>query len=101
MTDDGNLLRAPDPADRIALRRDFGTRFMLFVDTEEEFDWSAPFDRAATTVTHVRGLAEGQAWFASAAVNPTYVVDYPMADSPQAAALLGQWAADSACAIGA
>lgn len=101
MTNDGSLVQAPDPADRIALPADFGARFMLFVDTEEEFDWSAPFDRAATAVTHMSGLARGQTWFAGAGIVPTYVIDYPIADSPAAAALLGQWASDGACAIGA
>ena len=101
MNHEGNLVQPPDPADHIVLPGDFGRRFMLFVDTEEEFDWSAPFDRAATAVTHVRGLAEGQAWFRAAGVRPTYVIDYPVADSPDASALLGQWAADGACAIGA
>ncbi len=101
MNQDGNLLHPPAPEDRIHLPSTFGTRFMLFVDTEEEFDWSAPFDRSATAVTHADALAEGQAWFAAAGVNPTYVIDYPIADSPKASAMLGQWVADGACAIGA
>ncbi len=101
MNHDGNLLLPPDPADRVALPDRFGARFMLFVDTEEEFDWSAPLDRHATAVTHVKGLARAQAWFEASGVNPTWLIDWPIAESPEATALLGQWAADGACAIGA
>jgi len=91
----------PSATAMASLAPGFGPRFMLFVDTEEEFDWGAPFDRDARAVTHMRGLAEGQARWAAAGVRPVYVIDHPMADSPAAAAMLGQWAADGACDIGA
>lgn len=98
---DGNLLRAPDAQDRIALDAAFGTRFMLFVDTEEEFDWNAPFSRTAHDVTALAGMAQGQAYFAAAGVKPVYVTDYPVVDSDAAAAMMGRWAADGAADIGA
>jgi hypothetical protein len=98
---DGNLLRAPAPQDAIALDPAFGTRFMLFVDTEEEFDWNAPFDRDARAVTALAGMARGQAWFAAAGVRPLYVADYPVIDDDAAAAMMAQWVADGAADIGA
>jgi len=34
----------------------FGTRFTLFVDTEEEFDWGAPFSRDAGGTSHMAAM---------------------------------------------
>jgi hypothetical protein len=36
--------RPPRPTDaqRVVWPEDFGTRFTVFVDVEEEFDWTAP-----------------------------------------------------------
>lgn len=98
---DGNLLRPPLAQDLIALDPAFGTRFILFVDTEEEFDWEAPFDRASNRVTALAGMARGQAYFAAAGVKPIYVTDYPVIDSDAAAAMMGQWVNDGAADIGA
>ncbi len=98
---DGNLLQPPAPQDMIALDPAFGTRFMLFVDTEEEFDWSAPFSRTGHGVTALDGMARGQDYFAAAGVRPVYVTDYPVIDSDAAAAMMGQWASDGAADIGA
>lgn len=100
-THDGNLLAAPLPQDMIALDPQFGTRFMLFVDTEEEFDWNAPFSRTGHGVTALAGMARGQAYFAAAGVRPVYVTDYPVVDCDAAAAMMGQWVADGAADIGA
>lgn len=98
---DGNLLLAPAQEDMIALDPAFGTRFMLFVDTEEEFDWNAPFSRTGHGVTALKGMARGQAYFASAGVRPVYVTDYPVVDSDAAADMMGRWLADGAADVGA
>lgn len=98
---DGNLLRAPDACDMIVLDPAFGTRFMLFVDTEEEFDWDAPFSRTGHGVTALAGMARGQAYFADAGVRPVYVTDYPVIDDDAAAGMMAQWVADGAADIGA
>lgn len=104
MTDsphDGNLLQQPLAQDMIALEPAFGTRFMLFVDTEEEFDWNAPFSRVGHGVTALAGMARGQAYFAAAGVKPVYVTDYPVVDDDAAAAMMGLWASDGMADIGA
>lgn len=97
----GNLLLPPEDQDRIALPETFGTRFMLFVDTEEEFDWNAPFSRNGHGVTAIEGMARGQAYFARAGVRPIYVTDYPVVDDDAAAAMMAQWVSDDAADIGA
>lgn len=98
---EGNLLLAPDAGDMINLPSDFGIRFMLFVDTEEEFDWNAPFSRTGHGVTALGGMARGQDYFARAGMRPTYVTDYPVIDDDAAATMMAQWVADGAADIGA
>lgn len=98
---DGNLLAPPLPQDRITLDPAFGTRFMLFVDTEEEFDWNAPFSRTGHGVTALPGMARGQAYFAAAGVKPVYVTDYPVIDCEAASAMMAQWVSDGTADIGA
>ena len=98
---DGNLLAPPLPQDRITLDPAFGTRFMLFVDTEEEFDWNAPFSRTGHGVTALPGMARGQAYFAAAGVKPVYVTDYPVIDCEAASAMMAEWVSDGTADIGA
>ncbi|SCW84793.1 hypothetical protein SAMN02927924_03332 [Sphingobium faniae] len=98
---DGNLLIPPRPEDRISFDPDFGTRFMLFVDTEEEFDWDAPFSRTGHSVSVWNGMARGQAYFAAAGIRPVYVTDYPVIDDDHAAAMMRQWVDDGAADVGA
>jgi hypothetical protein len=99
--DRDSLLTPPAPEDRVAFRAGFGPRFLLVVDTEEEFDWNAPFSRASTSVTLFDEMARGQAWFAAAGIRPVYVTDWPVLESAPAAAMLAQWVADGAAEVGA
>jgi hypothetical protein len=46
------------------------------VDTEEEFDWSAPFDRASTAVAHMAAIHRVQDVFEALGVVPSYLVSY-------------------------
>ncbi len=96
-----SLLHPPENCQFVQWDKSLGHRFMLFVDTEEEFDWDAPFNRDATQVTALDGLAKGQGYFAAAAVPPVYLVDYPIVQSDGAVALLGQWLADGTADVGA
>ena len=74
---------------------------VVVVDTEEEFDWTAPFDPAGTAVTNIACQPLAQRIFDAHGVVPTYVVDYPVAAAPEAVALLGGLAAAGRCEIGA
>ena len=55
----------------------------VVVDTEEEFDWSAPFSRQSTSVTAMRHIGRAQQMFDRFGIVPTYVVDYPVASKPE------------------
>jgi hypothetical protein len=48
------------------------------VDTEEEFDWSAPFDRANRAVDHMASIHRVQDVLDSLGVVPSYLVSYPI-----------------------
>src|SRR3546814_5001762 len=81
---DGAFSRYPDQKDFIDLAPEFGTRFTLFIDTEEEFDWHKPFSRTGYTVQSLKGLTEGQGYLNRAGVRPVHMVDYPVLESEAA-----------------
>ena len=58
----------------------------IVIDTEEEFDWGAPFTRQATSVRHLRGVDRLQQVFDRYGVRPTYVVGFPVANQAAPAA---------------
>lgn len=66
----------------------FGPRFLVTVDTEEEFDWSKPLTRDQHGLEHVPWLARFQTFCESEGVVPVYLVDWPIAQSAEAAAIL-------------
>ncbi|MGC6401593.1 polysaccharide deacetylase family protein [Sphingomonas sp. FW199] len=92
---------APDRAALLRLPRAFGTRFALFVDTEEEFDWGAPLSSANRSVGAIAGLPDAHRRFADRGVPVTYLIDHPVADDPRAADILNSVTADGRSAIGA
>lgn len=100
MTRAATLLDRPAKDDAIAWPADLGRRFMLWIDTEEEFDWAAPFDRGATQVTVIGGMARFQAFMRQAGVRPVYVTDYAVAQSEAANALMRGWVAEGSADIG-
>lgn len=89
------------PADRFEWPEDFGTRFGIFVDTEEEFDWSAPLSREQRGVTAISALPEAHRRFADRGVPVVYLVDYPVATTASSAEALQSILEDGRSAIGA
>lgn len=96
-----DLTRQPASCDLVTFAGNFGHRFLLTVDTEEEFDWSAPFDRASRAVTITREMEQGQRFFAGAGVRPLYVTDYPVITDPAAGEMMARWVADGQADVGA
>lgn len=80
-----------DPPPRAAIAsfdRGFGQRFLLTVDTEEEFDWDKPLTREDHGLHHVPRLAKFQQFCEGEGVIPVYLVDWPIACSSIAAEIL-------------
>jgi hypothetical protein len=93
----------PDPPPRGRKARfapDFGCRFLVTVDTEEEFDWSKPLAREGYGLDHVPRLARFQEFCEGQGVVPVYLVDWPIATSSLAADILRPALADGRAEIG-
>ncbi len=76
-----NLLMS---ASFLTLTPDDRPRLLSVVDTEEEFDWSQPFSREATTVRHIERIGWLQEVFDEFRAIPAYVVGYPIASQKAA-----------------
>ncbi len=61
---------------------------LIVVDTEEEFDWTAPFSRDATATRSIPAQARAHEIYDRLGIVPTYVIDYPVATDPGAVAFL-------------
>ncbi|MBN8807452.1 MAG: polysaccharide deacetylase family protein [Sphingomonas sp.] len=81
--------RPPSPAELIAWGPDFGTRFIVFVDVEEEFDWARPLSRDNRSVSAIAALPDAHARFAAAGVPLALMVDYPVATDARAIDTVG------------
>ena len=80
---------APLPRARAVTRPGGSTPLLLIVvDTEEEFDWAAPFSRANTSVTAMRHVGRAHAIYTRYGIKPTYALDYPVASQEEGAAPL-------------
>lgn len=97
----GRIDAPPDPRALARLPEDFGKRFLVFVDTEEEFDWTRPLARENRAVTAIARLPEAHRFFAAAGVACAYMVDYPVVNDARAADILRGFLAEGACEIGA
>ena len=63
-------------------------RLMVFIDTEEEFDWSAPMRRDGYGVRSVQALPVVQSLFSRLGITPCYLIDYPIVSDHAACAVL-------------
>ncbi len=95
-----NLLDPPAKGDFAEFRDGFGQKFVLTVDTEEEFDWDKPLDRTSHSLITVPALRKFQQFCEGFGVVPIYLIDYPVATSGAAAEALGQAVADGKAEIG-
>jgi hypothetical protein len=67
---------------------------VVVIDTEEEFDWEAPFDPTNNSVSNMQFQHLAQSVFDAHGVTPTYVVDYPVASTPASVAVLRTFVAN-------
>jgi hypothetical protein len=74
---------------------------LIVVDTEEEFDWSAPFSREAIATRSIPAQARAHEIYDQLGIVPTYVVDYPVATDREAAGFLRTLAEQGKAEIGA
>src|SRR6476469_1045004 len=97
---DRPITEPPSPGSSARFATGFGTRSLLTVDTEEEFDWSGPFTRSEHGLTHLAHIARFQDFCEGLGVVPVYLVDWPIATSPAAAEVIGSAVAAGRAEVG-
>ena len=85
----GSLLCPPAETALVRFRAGFGPRVVLTIDTEEEFDWNAPFGRTGYGLEHVARLERFQAFCEEIGAYPVYLVDWPITEAPRAIEVIG------------
>ncbi len=73
-----SLIDPPQPGAIARFGEGFGQRFIVTVDTEEEFDWNQPLKREGHGLRHVAALGTFQTFCESEGVVPIYLVDWPI-----------------------
>lgn len=86
---DRPITEPPPPGRTAQFAAGFGTRVLLTVDTEEEFDWAGDFTRDRHGLDHVPAIARFQQFCEGLGVVPVYLVDWPIANSPRAVEIIG------------
>lgn len=81
-------LSAPNEGAVTVFPKGFGQRVLLTVDTEEEFDWGAPFERTGYGLEHVSQLARFQTFCKEIGAHPVYLVDWPITEAPRAVEII-------------
>ena len=72
----------------------------VVIDTEEEFDWAAPFNRNSRAVDNISHQHLAQELFNKYGIIPTYCIDYPVVEDDVAIGILKEWAEQGECIIG-
>lgn len=85
----GSMLAPPSVGAQAGFASDFGQRVLLTVDTEEEFDWGAPFRREGYGLSHVAAIPRFQSFCEGIGAHPVYLVDWPIATDPAAVEIIG------------
>jgi len=96
-----NELQEAIAARPVAVAASAPPQLFVVVDTEEEFDWNAPFSRANTSVRAIRHIHRLQNILDRFKLRPTYVVDYPIASQADGVAPLKEIADSGRAQIGA
>ncbi len=92
---------APRAGELVAWPAGFGTRYLVFVDVEEEFDWRRPRERRNRSVTAMAAFPDAQRRFGDEGIGLTCMVDHPVATDPTAVAILRRAVEDGQAEIGA
>ena len=84
-----SMLVPPSSAATAQFAPGFGQRVLLTVDTEEEFDWGAPFRREGYGLSHVAAIPRFQSFCERIGAHPVYLVDWPIVKDAAAVEIIG------------
>lgn len=90
----------PDPAALVRWPASFGTRFTVFCDVEEEFDWRAPLDRAERSTRAMAAFPDAHRRFADLGIGLACMVDHPIASDRASTDILSRVLEDGCSSIG-
>ncbi len=90
----------PSPEAMVRFCDAAGQRFLVTVDTEEEFDWTKPLARTTHRIDTVSRLRKFQQFCEGFGVVPIYLIDFPVATSPLAGELLRGAVAEGRAEVG-
>lgn len=93
-------MKVQRPDSHVIWPENFGRRFLISVDTEEEFDWNAPFQRDGHTTISVPKLQEFQEFAESLGIKPVYFIDYAIIEDDTAVAFLRTVAEKNTAEVG-
>lgn len=97
----GDFFANPAASDLVKLEPGEAPRFWVTIDTEEDFDWAAPFARTGYSLRSVPALTACQTYFEAAGVAPIYLVDWPIVADDRAVDILGSAQTAGRCEVGA
>jgi hypothetical protein len=99
-SENGRLDQPPPESSYLKLPDSFGRRVAVFVDTEEEFDWSKPHSRQERSTRAGESLPIVHGRLRSYGIDPVYLLDHPIATDPRCVATLRDFQERGECAIG-
>ncbi|WOE74069.1 polysaccharide deacetylase family protein [Alterisphingorhabdus coralli] len=73
-----SILQSGNSVDYVDWGAQFGQRFIITVDTEEDFDWNQPFSDTEFGLESAALLDRFQLFCKNQSVTPIYLVDYPI-----------------------
>ncbi len=87
--------------ERLWLPANAKPRFIVSVDTEEEFDWSRPFERDQAATQSIARMPDLTQRFSERGVKPVFLCVYPVVDRPESRDIMAALAQQGLCEIGA
>ncbi len=95
-----DISKAPQPVDFLSVPICYGQKFVVTVDTEEEFDWDKPLRRTGHSLDTVPSLTKFQQFCEGQGIKPVYLVDYPIITNRSAAEILADFVHRDAAEVG-
>lgn len=89
-----------DQVSKAGFPSDMAPLLLVTIDTEEEFDWSAPFSSRENSVANLRHQVPAQKIFEQFGIKPIYLVDYPVANQADGYGPIKEFYQDGQCVVG-
>lgn len=81
--------KLPRKEDFVRFSPEFGQRYLVTVDVEEEFDWTRPIKREGYSLDTIDAICDFQTLCEQYGVTPLYLVDWPIISDPRGKAIYG------------